>query len=800
MKIELRIAQIVAFMLGVTVLAFAGMSRADPPGRVARLADIGGAVSFSPAGENDWVLARINRPLVPGDRLWADPAARAELQAGSTVIRVGGRTSVTVLNLDDNVIQLQLAEGTLNVRVRRLGPSEVVEIDTPNLAFTVREPGDYRVVVDSAGDATTVVTRAGRADVYGEGAAYVVEAQRTYRFAGTGLRDYEEYGLPAPDDFDRWAVERDRRWERSVSARYVSPDVIGYQDLDDYGTWRSDRTYGNVWIPSRVPAGWAPYHDGHWAWIDPWGWTWVDDAPWGFAVSHYGRWTDLGGTWGWVPGPARARAVYAPALVAFVGGSNFQLSVSTGNVAGVAWFPLGPRDVYRPTYAVSRNYFTNINTTNTVINNTQITNVYNNTNVTNVTYLNQRVPGAVIAVPTSAFAQSQPVSNVSIRMSQLMVASTPVTSVAAVAPVQASVIGAAAPARSRPPAEVLERKVVARRAPAAAPIDFSRKERKLAENPGRPLDAAELKALKPAAPVAAANVEVIAPTQATKPVAAPPEQRGKPRRQGRPDESNVAAPSGAPAPSGTAPNGQRGRADPPGKSTEPPAASPGKPAVPAVAAPAAPAAVPPTAPAAPVASPRPDRRAMPVDPSASRPVPAPGTPDATPAEQRGRSERGGRAAPPQSVAPMAPSGVPAGTPQPVAPAAPAVPPSAAPAKPPNAPPAAERSEPRGKAGTPPSATESAPQPPTGSAPAERRGRSGQRGKSNDAPPAKEPPPPAAVKAPTQPPPAAATPQPPPPPAAATPQPPAPKERAGKGGKKKGDEQLKQEEEEKKSKS
>jgi hypothetical protein len=82
------------------------------------------------------------------------------------------------------------------------------------------------------------------------------------------------------------------------------------------------------------------------------------------------------------------------------------LSISTGNVGGVAWFPLGPRDVYRPAYPVSRNYFTNINTSNTVINNTNITNVYNNTNVTNVTYVKRQVPGAIVAVPAAAFVCS----------------------------------------------------------------------------------------------------------------------------------------------------------------------------------------------------------------------------------------------------------------------------------------------------------------------------------------------------------------------------------------------------------
>ncbi|TAN55346.1 MAG: hypothetical protein EPN19_03255, partial [Betaproteobacteria bacterium] len=398
-------ARIFALLLGAAALVLAGWASADPPSRVARLGYLTGAVSFSPAGENDWVQARMNRPLITGDSLWVDAGARAELQVGSAVIRMSGSTSLTLLNLDDRVAQLQLAQGTLNVRVRRLGPQEVFEVATPNLAYSIRRPGRYRIEVDAAGDATIVVVREGQAEVFGEGAAYVVDAGRAYRFYGTGLRDYETFDGLQDDEFDRWSSDRDRRG--TVAARYVSRDVIGYEDLDEYGSWRTAEGYGNVWMPNRVAADWAPYRDGHWAWIDPWGWTWVDDAPWGFAVSHYGRWANIGGTWGWIPGPVRSRAVYAPALVAFVGGSNFQISISLGNVLGVAWFALGPRDVYRPSYPVSRSYFNNVNTSNTTIRTTNITNVYNNVNVTNITYVNQQVPGAIVAVPSTTFVRSE---------------------------------------------------------------------------------------------------------------------------------------------------------------------------------------------------------------------------------------------------------------------------------------------------------------------------------------------------------------------------------------------------------
>ncbi|MDQ6924177.1 MAG: hypothetical protein M3Z74_08375, partial [Pseudomonadota bacterium] len=70
-------------IVGVAALLVCGMAAADPPARVARLANIGGAVSFSPAGEDEWVFAIPNRPLITGDRVWADAGARAELQIGS---------------------------------------------------------------------------------------------------------------------------------------------------------------------------------------------------------------------------------------------------------------------------------------------------------------------------------------------------------------------------------------------------------------------------------------------------------------------------------------------------------------------------------------------------------------------------------------------------------------------------------------------------------------------------------------------------------------------------------------------
>ena len=678
MQMQPLLQRAFALVAGITVLTVAGLASADPPSRVARLGYMTGAISFSPAGENDWVLAPINRPLTTGDRLWADAGARAEIQVGGAMIRMNAGTAVSILNLDDRIAQLQLTQGALNVRVLRLASGQVFEVDTPNLAFTLRQPGAYRIEVEPDGSATTIIVRKGQGEVYGEDAAYVIDSRQPYRFVGTGLREYQYVDAPRLDEFDSWSNDRDRSYDGSASARYVSPDVIGYQDLDANGTWRADATYGNVWFPNRVASGWAPYSDGHWAWVDPWGWTWVDDAPWGFAVSHYGRWTNLAGTWGWVPGPVRTQAYYAPALVAFVGGSNFQLAISGGNVGGIAWFPLGPREVYRPSYAVSRGYFENVNRSNTVINTTVINNYYNNTSVTNVVYANRQVPGAVVAVPTTAFVQSQPVSRAAVKVSREMVANAPVAVVAPVAPTEKSVRGAAAQGE-KPPARAFERPVVARTAPPATPVGFAAQQQQLAAKPGKPLDDAARKEMRPTAAAPAPVVKVVAPAQVAQPTVRPPpaapaakrdEAGGKtngrmipaPVAPNVPTKAGVPSPVTPPVPVAQPPE-QRGRAEQPGKGDQrgQPVAPPPPPPQRAAPAPPAPPQVAPPAPTTqppeqrgkteqpgkgdqrgqPVAPPPPPpQRAAPAPPAP--PQVAPPAPTTQPPEQRGKTEQPGK--------------------------------------------------------------------------------------------------------------------------------------------------------------
>jgi hypothetical protein len=458
-------------LVAVILLLFAVSPRAaaqdqgeqDPPTRAGRLGYVQGAVSFQPGGQGDWLDAVPNRPLTTGDNLWADKDSRAEVQIGSTSIRLSSESSITFLDLGDNITQVRLSVGTLFFRVRHLGDGETFEVDTPNLAFNVYQPGEYRLDVNENGDQTTAVAWRGDAEITGGGNSYRLNEGQRGTFSGVEQLSYDVGGIGAEDAFDVWCRGRDDREDHSQSGRYVSDDMTGYEDLDEYGRWHSEEGYGQVWTPVGVPYGWAPYRFGHWAYVWPWGWTWVEDEPWGFAPFHYGRWAFVGGGWCWVPGPVAVAPVYSPALVVFVGGGP-----AFG--AGVGWFPLAPGEVYVPWYRSSSRYVQNINITNTRVTNIQVTNVYNNVtvnHVTNISYANQRVNNGVTVVNRDTFVNARPVNNNIMRVNQRQIAQAPVSHdvVRNIEPQRQSVMGAAHPVRMVPPAQALRRPVMATRQP-----------------------------------------------------------------------------------------------------------------------------------------------------------------------------------------------------------------------------------------------------------------------------------------------------------------------------------------------
>jgi hypothetical protein len=374
---------------------------------------VNGTVSIQPAGTNDWGQAYLNYPVGPGDRIFTDSDERAEIQLGSTYVRIGPDSDVSFVDFSSQAITFGAAQGALHIRTRGLWDGQSLYVQTPSGSTTVTAPADFRVDVYPDQQAAIFTDYSG--DLYVSGAndfGMDTGSGQALELVGTNPV-YPQWLHPAAaDDLDQWSESRDQQIARAASYRYVSPDAPGAEDLDSSGQWMPGTEYGDMWFPS-VPAGWAPYHNGHWVNHAPWGWVWVEDEPWGYAPFHYGRWVDYQGRWGWIPGPRAEHAVWSPALVAFAGG------VQVGGGALSVWFPLGPGEAYRPWYPCSPQYVDRVNISNIQparavrVQNTYV-NVVNVTNVTNITDVNRTV-GAT-AMRQQDFASGRPAAQAAVRI------------------------------------------------------------------------------------------------------------------------------------------------------------------------------------------------------------------------------------------------------------------------------------------------------------------------------------------------------------------------------------------------
>ena len=262
------------------------------PAGSARLSLIEGEVSFAPAGTDEWAEAVLNRPLTSEDRLSVGADGRAELQVGSATVHLNRNSQFGFIELDDDVMQMSLVDGAATIRVRRLADGETSKLKRRmRRCVTQRRRISHRS--QPGHDQTIVKTRSGEADVMGGSKSYTVRENEQGVFSGLENLTAQTGPIAHRTPFEAWANDRNEREEQSESSRYVSRDVVGYQDLDNQGDWVHEREYGYVWRPLHVSAGWAPYRYGRWAWVSPWGWNWIDDAPWGYAPFHYGRWVNL---------------------------------------------------------------------------------------------------------------------------------------------------------------------------------------------------------------------------------------------------------------------------------------------------------------------------------------------------------------------------------------------------------------------------------------------------------------------------------------------------------------------------
>ena len=418
-------------VIASAVLATSAFSAfAEPPNRVGRVSLTEGNVSFYMDRNEGWKPARINYPVTSENSVWTGAASRAEVRIGSSALRLDNNSIVDFIRITDDQTQAYLQRGTINIRTRSDRDQNTFSVETGEGRFFIESNGRYAINASVDGQESRISVFSGRARF--ESAAgggnrenvITVDRGRTlvvfgenagYNSAGSNRGNTNfRFETAAESNFGRWADGRDRSWDqtytRYASSQVISPYMTGYEDLDTYGDWIDNGDYGRIWAPRNVSSNWAPYRNGSWSYVNPWGWTWVDDAPWGFAPFHYGRWVTIDSRWCWWPGEYNRRPAYAPALVAWYGSPGLSVNVSIGSSVG--WFPLAPSEYYVPSYTNNATYIRNVNyvTNNITVNNYNPPAVYQN-----------QVPGATF-VNQNIFAQSKPIAVNAIRATPSMMA------------------------------------------------------------------------------------------------------------------------------------------------------------------------------------------------------------------------------------------------------------------------------------------------------------------------------------------------------------------------------------------
>jgi hypothetical protein len=427
-------------ILGLMTASAAGLlacaAMADPPGRVGRISYLDGEVSFQPPEQDFWTDASVNFPVAAGEAFWTGDSGRAALQIGSTDASLDSETELDVTALRYGETRLAMSQGSLNLAVHNAPPGGIA-VSTPAGDVLIDQGGFYRIDVGAPQDdgsypPVEVTVFDGAAQAPGPSGYMPVsagEAAVLYAGADPELQDAQDTAI---DDWSRGHADFEHQAALRSRAAALPEAMTGARDLGGYGDFVSTPDYGTVWFPTDVPPDWAPYRFGYWSFVSPWGYTWIDDQPWGFAPFHYGRWALIDGRWGWIPGQPTREPIYAPALVAFIGGAGWSVGLGGDGGDALGWVPLAPDEVYRPPYEVSDAYLRGVNVAN--VTTTTISNITVNTTINAMEVNNYRNARAVTVVRADAISRGVSVQKAVVPVSAEALARAPAARPALAAP------------------------------------------------------------------------------------------------------------------------------------------------------------------------------------------------------------------------------------------------------------------------------------------------------------------------------------------------------------------------------
>jgi hypothetical protein len=255
---------------------------AEPSALAPRLEQLQGEVWLSGTSQDSADPARVGQLLQSGDELRVGRDAHAQLTFSDTTFDLAGGSRLLFLDLGGDQNRFHLPEGALTATLATDADQQII-IETPNARIALLERGQYQLDVEDGGTATVVNVIEGQSEVASGKQIFALRSAQQGRYTDALPIYEEENAQPAREE---------------------------YAYLDRYGSWELDTLHGNVWYPSHAYAGWSPYRYGRWSHIGgPWGWTWIDRSPWGLTPFNYGNWVYLRSRWCWVPGPRRQHPV-----------------------------------------------------------------------------------------------------------------------------------------------------------------------------------------------------------------------------------------------------------------------------------------------------------------------------------------------------------------------------------------------------------------------------------------------------------------------------------------------------------
>ena len=127
------------------VTAAPALAQQEPPARVGRVSFVSGNLAFHMPGQTEWSAAAVNHPVATGGSFWTDPKSRVEIRIGAQTLDLSNDTAVDVVRLDQQVMQLAVPQGRIELHLRQFPEGSTTEIDIPRGGVWLLQPGTYDI-------------------------------------------------------------------------------------------------------------------------------------------------------------------------------------------------------------------------------------------------------------------------------------------------------------------------------------------------------------------------------------------------------------------------------------------------------------------------------------------------------------------------------------------------------------------------------------------------------------------------------------------------------------------------------